>query len=73
MTLTYIASTVLIFQFLYQRTPLHVVVEEGQECTVESLVVNYQADINIKDIDGVSRGPVFTTLQHVCTYVKSGY
>ena len=44
---------------------MHVAVEEGQECTVESLVEKYQADINNKDIDGVSKGSLFTTLKHV--------
>ena len=50
----------LYFQFLRQRTPLHVAVEEGEECTVESLVENFKADINSKDSDGVSKGPAFT-------------
>ena len=47
--------------FFCQRTPLHIAVEEGQECTVETLVEKYKADINYKDKDGVSEGPVFTT------------
>ena len=56
----------LYFQFLYQRTPLHVAVEEGGECTVESLVENFKADINSKDSDGVSKVPAFTyCLQYV--------
>ena len=46
---------------LCQRTPLHVAVEEGQECTVETLVEKYGANINFKNKDGVSEGPVFTT------------
>ena len=63
----YVALTVLnlFFNFSCQRTPLHVAVEEGQECTVESLVEKYQADVNNKDIDGVSKGSLFTTLKHV--------
>ena len=59
--MTCIALTVLkIFQFLYQRTPLHIAVEEGRECTVESLVGDFKAGINNKDSDGVSKSPVFT-------------
>ena len=50
-----------LFQSLCQRTPLHVAVEEGQECTVETLVEKYEADINYKDKDGVSKEHVFTT------------
>ena len=34
-------------------TPLHVAVEEGQDCTVESLLDN-GADIDNKDNEGVS-------------------
>ena len=59
-TMTCIALTVLkIIQFLYQRTPLHIAVEEGRECTVESLVGDFKAGINNKDNDGVSKSPVF--------------
>ena len=35
---------------------------------MESLVENYGADIDNKDIDGVSKGSVFTTLQHIHTH-----
>ena len=43
----------LLLVSLYQRTPLHIAVEEGQEYTVECLV-KIGADINIQDNDEVT-------------------
>ena len=46
-----------MFLSVYQRTPLHIAVREGQEHTVDCLVME-GADINIKDNDGVSEAVV---------------
>ena len=43
----------LLLVSLYQRTPLHIAVKEGQEYTVECLV-KIGADINIQDNDKVT-------------------
>ena len=46
----------LLFQIsfhLFQRTPLHIAAGKGYTDTTESLVAK-EADINIKDNDGVS-------------------
>lgn len=48
-----------LYLFLYQRTALHIAVEEGQENTVKSLVEE-KADVNIRDIDGVSENTLLT-------------
>ena len=42
-----------ILFFLFQRTPLHIAAGKGYTDTTESLVAK-EADINIKDNDGVS-------------------
>ena len=43
-----------LFQFLYQYTPLHIAVKEGQEYTVRCLVKNGAKD-DIGDKNGVSK------------------
>ena len=43
-----------LFLSVYQQTPLHIAVREGQMHTVECLVKE-GADINIKDNDYVSK------------------
>ena len=43
----------LLIHFLYQQTPLHIAVREGQEYTVKSLVAK-GANVSIRDNYGVS-------------------
>ena len=49
----YILLFIKLFHSLYQWTPLHIAVREGQEVTAEILVAN-GADLTIRDKCGVS-------------------